>query len=315
MATDSTSKLWGPFAAILLLICGGCSGGDDGAAHGSNGPSALNAPAEPLTPPSDPITSNGEKPPAAEPVPPQPPLDTRTLAFLLMGQSNCAGHGAVPYEAHASDAWFLRRDDGVRLPLADPVGVSLRNDATFSFVPRYAQALRDGGETRRLLFLPSCVDSTGSAEWALAIDSTDHHSTLTGFAEQRLDQALADPNVVVGGVIVYQGEYDSLSEAAASLHAVHWRAIDADVAKHVGARWAKSVHYWHVRLPAPAATLPPTWVAWSTVQTQQQGLADAITHVVQAPYRYNSIHLDTDSDGSGLRKLALDLAADWLTSR
>ena len=238
------------------------------------------------------------------------------LVFLVDGQSNTLGVGSTPYEPGPIERAYMVTPDGTVplypawepneiVPLADPT--SDYSDATggYSFLPRFAQRLRELGETRDIYMVSRGVAGSASATWlpTASPNLPNAVSTLIWTLQQV-------PGAVVGGVITYNGEADASGSTTSEQHAANWGAA-YDYMSRLWVPWAKTTKFVHVKLPDETEHEP----FWETVRTQQDLLdARADTIVVQAP-NSATLHHDTGADDTtGLRKLGVDLANAWFAA-
>ena len=205
-------------------------------------------------------------PPAAEP-------DTPLDVFLLIGQSNMAGRGAVEesdrrttpgvYALTADGAWALARDPlHFDKPRVAGVGPGLA----------FGRAMRAARPRRLVGLVPGAVGGTSITRWVPGgyYDATDTHPYDDAVA--RAHAVLDEQGVRLSGVLWHQGESDSgqmsvdeyetrLAELVGRLRAefgdpalpfVAARLAPSYVAGHAGAATVNAAIDRLVRLPATA---------------------------------------------------------------
>ncbi len=251
-----------------------------------------------------------------------------TLVFVLAGQSNAQGFGTTAYNPTPGSNDQLYDMAGNVRALIDPIGEhgvlpngSGAEHSGYSLAPRFVEALRALGVTNPILIVPAAFGGTSSTDWATSANSSPPNlGTCAGILRDRLRTVMKFRPSVIGGIITYQGESDAGRIGNWTAYQANWQAVyDAIAADATAFGWtySKSIKYWHVILPVTATTQAPapTQADWDAIRAAGAALVSAnstVMHSIQAPDTVvGLVHQDSNSDSTGLRKIAIDWANDW----
>jgi hypothetical protein len=138
------------------------------------------------------------------------------LVFLLLGQSNMAGRGALDAELSRTDGRLLMFRDAAWVPAREPMHVDPRKWAGAGLGMSFGTVVRAAFPQSTVGLVPCAVGGTPLADWMPG-------ATLYREAIAAARAALG--NEALEGVLWHQGETDAESEKDASSYLSHARLL------------------------------------------------------------------------------------------
>jgi Carbohydrate esterase, sialic acid-specific acetylesterase len=240
------------------------------------------------------------------------PLPQSLDIYLLMGQSNMSGRGALEvngaHDQTSTPQIWLFGNDGQWSPAQDPLDSAkgqidmVSADAAAGVGPgmRFASTLST--KTRRPIGLVPCAKGGSSiSQWQPGLTS----DTLYGSCLNRARQAVAHGRIA--GILWYQGESDTKTQAAASVWASEFSNMLSAFRRDLG----------QPNLPVVAVSLAdppparPEYAFWKNVQKAQTTLDLSCLRIAKASgleLQRDGLHLSTRAQHILGSRIALQMA-------
>jgi hypothetical protein len=208
-----------------------------------------------------------------------PPRETFRL-YLLIGQSNMVGRGAVEEQDRVPHPRVLAlTQDGRWTPATDPVHFDQRG-AGVCLCSTFARAMADADPGVTIGLIPAAVNGTALARWQKGNDLYER-------AVARAKVALRDGTLA--GILWHQGESDTHQEQDARSYAARLAGMAADLRADLGAGdvpfVAGQLGAFLVKGTGP--NRPPGWVSeatyWKVVNEQIASLPSACLYPPRCP--------------------------------
>lgn len=227
------------------------------------------------------------------------PIPRPRWAFIMAGQSNMVGHGAlsqVPAYPLGNRCHIYGYNEAWRAgaePMSDHAGivhsVFLDDENLASCGMAFADSLSRFRPGIEIGLIPCAKGGSGMASWARNLST----GSLYGATLARAQAAILRPNTALKGVIWYQGEEDTKNSANAAAWAARFQQFVSDMRADLGISDLPVI--WTKLGPNPSVPERPYW---TTVQAQQAAASitdGAMIDASDLTTISDNVHLNTPS--------------------